>query len=159
MTQPRLWERTPLSRREDAEGTAGTQLHHSMSLHPDAQRGGRDAGGAGFQRLGAGEQTAPLGKGQGWGRGASGASGGGSGGRWSRDWWEGLAGRRAQSRDVSSPRQRGKFNRAHHKQTLLGRDDWSLQQHIPFRRKKEGTTQIATDHPNVGTLTRAKITW
>ena len=89
MTQPRLWERTPLSRREDAEGTAGTQLHHSMRLHPDAQRGGRDAGGAGFQRLGAGEQTAPQGKGRGWGRGTSGASGGGARGRWSRGGWEG----------------------------------------------------------------------
>lgn len=40
MTQLRLWERTPLSRRESAEGTAGTQLHHDTCC---VQKTGREA--------------------------------------------------------------------------------------------------------------------
>lgn len=63
---------------------------------------------------------------------------GGSGGRRSRAWHEGLAGRRAQARDVSHPRKRGKFNKAHPKQTLLGREERSLQQHIPLQKERGG---------------------
>ena len=140
MTQPHLWERTPLSRRENAEGTAGTQLHHDTCLCPDAQKGSRNAGGAGFQGPGAGEQAAPLGKGQGGAGGLQEHQAGALGGGRGRRWQEGLAGGRAQARDIGRLRKRGKSNKAHHKQMLLGRDDRGLQQHIPFRRKKEGTT-------------------
>ena len=93
VTQPRLWECTPLSRRESAEGTAGTQLHHDTCLCPDARKGGRNAGGAGFQGPGAGEQAALLGKGQGGAGGLqehqAGALGGDGADAGGKGWQEG----------------------------------------------------------------------